>query len=214
MASGAKGQFTCETMTPSQQAVSDGDNQGGRPMEGEANRPGFSTRAIHAGEHADPATRAHNTPIYQTSTYQFGSLEDKAAVMAGEVEGWVYTRGGNPTTSAIEKKIADLEGAEAAVAGASGMAVIAAALHSLGSFRRPHRRLRRHLFLGRYLHERRGTSRQCRGYPRRYHRSGCRACRHQAQHEGPLHGVSGQPVHPRGRHSGAGSRSRGTTALS
>lgn len=95
------------------------------------NHRGFSTRAIHAGEHADPATRAHNTPIYQTSTYQFPSLEDKAAVMSGEVEGWVYTRGGNPTTSALEKKIADLEGAEAAVAGASGMAVIAAALHSL-----------------------------------------------------------------------------------
>ncbi len=100
-------------------------------MDGSDNRHGFSTRAIHAGEHTDPATRAHNTPIYQTSTYAFGSLEDKAAVMSGEIEGWVYTRGGNPTTSALEKKIADLEGAEAAVAGASGMAVIAAALHSL-----------------------------------------------------------------------------------
>ncbi len=100
-------------------------------MDGSDNRLGFSTRAIHAGEHADPTTRAHNTPIYQTSTYQFRSLEDKAAVMSGDVEGWVYTRGGNPTTSALEKKIADLEGAEAAVAGASGMAVIAAALHSL-----------------------------------------------------------------------------------
>ncbi len=100
-------------------------------MDGSNNRHGFSTRAIHAGEHTDPATRAHNTPIYQTSTYAFDSLEDKANVMSGEVEGWVYTRGGNPTTSALEKKIADLEGAEAAVAGASGMAVIAAALHSL-----------------------------------------------------------------------------------
>lgn len=100
-------------------------------MQGTDNRHGFSTRAIHAGEHTDPATRAHNTPIYQTSTYAFGSLDDKAAVMSGEIEGWVYTRGGNPTTSALEKKIADLEGAEAAVAGASGMAVIAAALHSL-----------------------------------------------------------------------------------
>ncbi len=100
-------------------------------MDGLNNRHGFSTRAIHAGEHTDPATRAHNTPIYQTSTYAFDSLEDKANVMSGEVEGWVYTRGGNPTTSALEKKIADLEGAEAAVAGASGMAVIAAALHSL-----------------------------------------------------------------------------------
>ncbi len=95
------------------------------------NRQGFSTRAIHAGEHADPTTGAHNTPIYQTTTYAFDSLERKAAVLSGEVEGWVYTRGGNPTTATIEKKIADLEGAEAAVAGASGMAVIAAALHAL-----------------------------------------------------------------------------------
>ncbi|HET9016426.1 MAG TPA: PLP-dependent aspartate aminotransferase family protein [Thermomicrobiaceae bacterium] len=100
-------------------------------MEQGDSRQGFSTRAIHAGEHSDPVTRAHNTPIYQTSTYAFHSLEDKAAVLSGEVEGWVYTRGGNPTTAAFEKKMADLEGAEAAVAGASGMAVIAAALYSL-----------------------------------------------------------------------------------
>lgn len=100
-------------------------------MDGSERGYGFSTRAIHAGEHVDPTTRAHNTPIYQTSTYAFDSLEDKAAVLSGEAEGWLYTRGGNPTTSAIEAKIADLEGAEAAVAGASGMAVIAAALHSL-----------------------------------------------------------------------------------
>ena len=92
---------------------------------------GFSTRAIHSGEQIDPTTRAHNTPIYQTSTYAFDSLEDKAAVLSGEAGGWLYTRGGNPTTSALEAKIAEFEGAEAAVAGASGMAVIAAALHSL-----------------------------------------------------------------------------------
>ncbi|MGI8856382.1 MAG: trans-sulfuration enzyme family protein, partial [Thermomicrobiales bacterium] len=100
-------------------------------MAGAKNGHGFSTRAIHAGEHADPTTGAHNTPIYQTTTYAFDSLERKAAVLSGEEEGWVYTRAGNPTTAAIEKKIADLEGAEASVAGASGMAVIAAALHSL-----------------------------------------------------------------------------------
>lgn len=95
------------------------------------NGQGFATRAIHAGEHSDPTTGAHNTPIYQTSTYVFHSLEDKEAIRAGEKEGWLYTRGGNPTTSALEKKIATLEGAEAAVAGASGMAVISAAYHAL-----------------------------------------------------------------------------------
>ena len=99
-------------------------------MAGANGRHGFSTRAIHAGEGADPTTGAHNTPIYQTSTYAFHSLEQKAAVMSGEAEGYVYTRGGNPTTSAFEQKVAALEGAEAAVAGASGMAVIMAAMRA------------------------------------------------------------------------------------
>jgi methionine-gamma-lyase len=97
---------------------------------GDNRRHGFATRAIHAGERTDPTTGAHNTPIYQTSTYAFHSLEQKAAVLSGETEGWLYTRGGNPTTDAFEKKVADLEGAEAAVAGASGMAVISAALRA------------------------------------------------------------------------------------
>lgn len=95
------------------------------------NGHGFATRAIHAGEHSDPTTGAHNTPIYQTSTYAFHSLEEKAAIQSGEQEGWLYTRGGNPTTSAFEKKIAALEGAERSVAGASGMAVIAAAYNAV-----------------------------------------------------------------------------------
>jgi methionine-gamma-lyase len=100
-------------------------------MHAQDGRLGFATRAIHAGERSDPTTGAHNTPIYQTATYAFHSLEQKEAVRSGAVEGWIYTRGGNPTTAALEKKIADLEGAEACVAGASGMAVIAAAYHSL-----------------------------------------------------------------------------------
>jgi methionine-gamma-lyase len=92
---------------------------------------GFATRAIRSGEHPDPVTGAHNPPIYQTSTYSFHSLEEKRAILEGEREGWLYTRGGNPTTATFEAKIADLEGAEAAVAGASGMAVIAATFYSL-----------------------------------------------------------------------------------
>jgi methionine-gamma-lyase len=100
-----------------------------QPAHGENH--GFATRAIHAGERADPSTGAHNTPIYQTTTYAFDSLEAKASAMSGEPGSYIYTRGGNPTTAALEAKIAALEGAEAAVAGASGMAVIMAALRSL-----------------------------------------------------------------------------------
>ncbi|CAN5487869.1 aminotransferase class I/II-fold pyridoxal phosphate-dependent enzyme [soil metagenome] len=90
---------------------------------------GFSTLAIHAGEGPDPTTNAHNTPIYQTSTYAFESLEVKQA--AADSNGYFYTRNSNPTTSALETKIAALEGAEAALAGASGMAVISATLLTL-----------------------------------------------------------------------------------
>ena len=90
---------------------------------------GFSTIAIHAGEGPDPATNAHNTPIYQTSTYAFETLEAKQA--AAESNGHFYTRNSNPTTRALETKIAALESAEAALAGASGMAVISATLLTL-----------------------------------------------------------------------------------
>ncbi len=99
-------------------------------MKNRDTRHGFATRQIHSGEGPDPATGAHNPPIYLTSTYAFQSLEEKAAILAGDKEGYVYTREGNPTTAMIEKKVADLEGAEAAVAGASGMSVIAAALYA------------------------------------------------------------------------------------
>ncbi len=90
---------------------------------------GFSTVAIHAGEGPDSVTNAHNTPIYQTSTYAFETLDAKQ--LAAESNGHFYTRNSNPTTRALETKIAALEGAEAALAGASGMAVISATLMTL-----------------------------------------------------------------------------------
>lgn len=90
---------------------------------------GFSTRAIHAGEGPDPTTNAHNTPIYQTSTFAFETLDAKQ--LAAETNGHFYTRNSNPTTRALEEKIATLEGAEAALAGASGMGVISASLLTL-----------------------------------------------------------------------------------
>lgn len=89
---------------------------------------GFATRAIHAGEAADPTTGAHNTPIYQTATYAFHSLEEKDAILSGEREGYIYSRYGNPTSHAFETKLAALEGAEAGLVAASGMGVISAAL--------------------------------------------------------------------------------------
>ena len=91
----------------------------------------FATQAIHAGETPDPATGAHNPPIYQTTTYAFASLAEKQAVLSGEREGFVYTRRGNPTTRMFEQKLAALEGAEDSVLAASGMGTISTTLLSL-----------------------------------------------------------------------------------
>lgn len=86
----------------------------------------FRTRAVHAGQSVDPATGAHVTPIYQTSTFGYGSFDRGARLFSGEETGYVYTRIGNPTVRALEEKLADLEGAQDAIAFSSGMAAIAA----------------------------------------------------------------------------------------
>ncbi|GEM48605.1 trans-sulfuration enzyme family protein [Deinococcus cellulosilyticus] len=87
---------------------------------------GFNTKAVHAGGGADPQTGAHATPIYQTSTFTYFDAEQGRALFAGEKEGYIYTRISNPTTRALEVKLAALEGAEDAVAFSSGMAAISA----------------------------------------------------------------------------------------
>jgi methionine-gamma-lyase len=97
-------------------------------------KAGFSTRSIHAGESADPTTGAH-TPIYQTATFAFPSAEEKEATvdaaMAWQPESFFYTRTSNPTTAALERKLASLEGAESALVTSSGMAAVANTLYSL-----------------------------------------------------------------------------------
>ncbi|MEA2668973.1 MAG: cystathionine gamma-lyase, partial [Chloroflexota bacterium] len=76
--------------------------------------PGFSTRAIHAGQKPDPTTGAVVVPIYQTSTF--------AQDAVGKHRGYEYARTGNPTRAALEQCIAALEGARHGLAFASGMA--------------------------------------------------------------------------------------------
>lgn len=86
----------------------------------------FSTRAIHDGEGWDRSTGAHNTPIYQTATFSFETAEDMAAaIMDHPLDSFFYSRTANPTTAALEKKMASLEGAEAALVTSSGMAAVA-----------------------------------------------------------------------------------------
>lgn len=84
----------------------------------------FETMIIHAGQEHDPAYGALATPIYQTSTFCFDTVEEGAAKFAKEMPGYVYSRGGNPTTRAFELKCAAMEGGEDAVATASGMGAV------------------------------------------------------------------------------------------
>ncbi len=90
-------------------------------------KPGFSTRAIHSGEQEEE-TGAVTTPIYQTAPFKFKNAAHAANVMAGKEKGYVYSRGLNPTTEVLEEKMADLEGGKAALAQATGMAAISAAV--------------------------------------------------------------------------------------
>ncbi|HYH12133.1 MAG TPA: PLP-dependent transferase, partial [Thermomicrobiales bacterium] len=91
---------------------------------------GFSTRAVHAGEAPDPVTGAVGTPIYQNTTFAFRSAEQIDSFNEGEVPHYIYTRYGNPTLRCLELKLADLEGAEAVLVAASGMAAVSTvALH-------------------------------------------------------------------------------------
>ena len=85
--------------------------------------PGFSTRAIHAGQQPDQATGAVVVPIYQTSTF--------AQEAVGTHRGYEYSRTGNPTRTALEQCIAALEGGAHGLAFASGMAAEAAIMQLL-----------------------------------------------------------------------------------
>lgn len=96
------------------------------------NRPaGFQTRAIHAAYDSMSERGAVAPPIYMTSTFAFANVADANAVVAGESDGYLYGREHNPTQSLLEQRVALLEGAEAGVAAASGMAAISSLFLSL-----------------------------------------------------------------------------------
>ena len=99
---------------------------------------GFATRSLHAGEHVgQPQVHSHTNAIYQTSTFVFPSAEEGAKAFAGESEGYIYTRLGNPTVKVLEAKVNALEGAKvkldhpetrvSTLAFSTGMAAVSAA---------------------------------------------------------------------------------------
>ncbi|SDT88320.1 O-succinylhomoserine sulfhydrylase [Geopseudomonas guangdongensis] len=105
--------------------------QAGR-LDSDLDGAGFDTLAVRAGQHRSPEGE-HGEALFMTSSYVFRSAADAAARFAGEQPGNVYSRYTNPTVRTFEERIAALEGAEQAVAAASGMGAILAMVMSLCS---------------------------------------------------------------------------------
>ena len=91
----------------------------------------FATRAVHAGAAPDPSTGSRVQPIHQTTSFVFKDADHAAKLFALQEFGDIYTRIGNPTVSALEARIADLEGGTMGVGVGSGHAAQLLAFHVL-----------------------------------------------------------------------------------
>lgn len=89
------------------------------------------TIALHVGYKSDPTTKSAAVPIYQTTSYTFDDTQHGADLFDLKVPGNIYTRITNPTNDILEQRVAALEGGVAALAMASGMAAITAAIQTL-----------------------------------------------------------------------------------
>lgn len=89
------------------------------------------TIALHVGYKSDPTTKSAAVPIYQTTSYTFDNTQHGADLFDLKVPGNIYTRITNPTNDILEQRVAALEGGVAALAMASGMAAITAAIQAI-----------------------------------------------------------------------------------
>ncbi|WP_291982894.1 aminotransferase class I/II-fold pyridoxal phosphate-dependent enzyme [Luteitalea sp.] len=94
-------------------------------------RPGLATRLIHTAEGAQPHAAPLTTPIYETTTFLFDSTADLQAYIDGSTGKYLYSRYDNPSTHALEAKLAEAEQAEAAMVFGSGMGAIASTMLGL-----------------------------------------------------------------------------------
>lgn len=94
-------------------------------------RAGDATLAIHAGQEKFRLGVPVGVEIARTANFTFSSTEEMKRWAEGKSTAYIYTRYGNPTLAIAEKKLAALEGAEAAIVTASGMAAISSALLSV-----------------------------------------------------------------------------------
>ncbi|MCM3692084.1 methionine gamma-lyase [Neobacillus niacini] len=91
----------------------------------------FETEAVHSGYRSEEHKGSLVPPLYQTSTFTFSTAEQGERRFAGQEEGFIYSRLGNPTVKILEDKMAKLEQGEAALAFSSGMAAVSAVLTAL-----------------------------------------------------------------------------------
>jgi len=91
-------------------------------MADEPKTPGFNTLLVHAGTAPDPTTGARQTPIYQTTSFVFDDVDHAASLFNLQKLGFIYSRLTNPTVSALEERMAALEGGVGATATSSGHA--------------------------------------------------------------------------------------------
>src|SRR5215210_6822488 len=89
----------------------------------------IATKLVHGGERrALPDAKPVSTPIYASATFTYDSMQEIDQVFAGEKQGFIYTRYGNPTIAALEDAVREVEEGATACAYATGMAAIHAAL--------------------------------------------------------------------------------------
>ena len=93
-----------------------------------SNSKNIETQAIHAGRINDEQFGSLATPLYQTSTFIFDNAQQGANRFAGEEDGFIYSRLGNPTTRQLEQRVAAMENMEDAAATATGMGAVSGAL--------------------------------------------------------------------------------------
>jgi methionine-gamma-lyase len=97
----------------------------------ENNNYRFETEAIHSGYNSDEHQDSLVPPLYQTSTFTFASAEQGERRFAGQEEGFIYSRLGNPTVKILEDRMAKLEQGEEGLAFSSGMAAVSAVLTAI-----------------------------------------------------------------------------------
>ena len=84
----------------------------------------FDTLQVHAGQHIDPTTKATGVPLYLSNAFTFEDADQAARIFALEEGGYFYSRLSNPTVTALQERMAALDGGVGAVAYASGTAAI------------------------------------------------------------------------------------------